>query len=98
MLTFILAAVSSLPPWSTKLSSTLNPEYSWVIISSNRWPGAHAYAIEKELENIYVGWGHKFAVEPYSPPQPPAPSEEYPTGMMQQCTHCVWAVGHMLCR
>ena len=30
----------------------------------------------QEFDNIYVGWGHKFAVEPYSPPQPPAPAEE----------------------
>jgi len=70
--------IGGLPAWSTKLSSTLNPEFAWVLISSNRWPGAHAYALDREFDNIYIGWGHKFIVEPYSPAQPPAPADQFP--------------------
>jgi radial spoke head protein 4/6 len=71
-------AVSNLPAWSTKLSSALNSEYAWVIVSSNRWPGAHAYAIDKEFENLYIGWGHKYSVEPFAPRMPPVPEPEFP--------------------
>ena len=73
-------AVGSFASWTTKLSSNFDQDYAWAIISSNRWPGAHAYAIGKEFENIYIGWGHKYSADPYSPPQPPAPEPEYPNG------------------
>lgn len=34
----------------------------------------------RKFENIYVGWGLKFAGEGYMPSIPPAPQTEYPSG------------------
>lgn len=34
----------------------------------------------RKFENLYVGWGQKFSAENYSPPPPPAPQEEFPSG------------------
>ena len=36
--------------------------------------------ITRKFENVYVGWGQKYSSENYSPPAPPAPQEEYPSG------------------
>ncbi len=47
------------------MSCSLLPGYSSVCISSNRWPGAHAFASGKKFDNIYVGWGHKYLSDPY---------------------------------
>ena len=35
----------------------------------------------RKFENMYVGWGLKYAGEGYSPPMPPPPQEEYPSGL-----------------
>ncbi|CAL8253754.1 unnamed protein product [Merluccius merluccius] len=72
--------ILSTPPWSTKMSSTLTPQYAVAVLRSNLWPGAHAYASGKIFENIYVGWGLKFAGEGHMPSLPPAPQTEYPSG------------------
>jgi len=72
--------VDGQPAWSTRLSSTLLPGYASVSISSNRWPGAHAYAIGKKFENVYIGWGHKYSADPYSPPLPPPAENECTIG------------------
>lgn len=34
----------------------------------------------RKFENIYVGWGLKYAGEGYRPPIPPVPQKEYPSG------------------
>ncbi|CAL8348608.1 unnamed protein product [Gadus morhua 'NCC'] len=68
------------PPWSAKMSSTLNPQYAVAVLRSNLWPGAHAYACGKRFENIYAGWGLKCAGGFYMPSLPPAPQSEYPSG------------------
>lgn len=34
----------------------------------------------RKFENIYVGWGLKYAGGGYSPPAPPLPQKEYPSG------------------
>lgn len=34
----------------------------------------------RKFENIYVGWGLKYVGEVYSPPIPPPPLMEYPSG------------------
>ena len=34
----------------------------------------------RKFENVYVGWGQKYSSENYSPPAPPVPQEEYPSG------------------
>ncbi|XP_072292946.1 radial spoke head protein 6 homolog A-like [Eucyclogobius newberryi] len=68
------------PPWSLRLSSYLVPENAVAYVRSNLWPGAYAYATGKKFENIYIGWGLKYAGEGYSPPVPPPPQTEYPSG------------------
>ena len=35
------------PPWSTKPSSNLIPQFSIAVVHSNLWPGAHAFATGK---------------------------------------------------
>lgn len=74
------AEVDGMPPWTAQKSSTLVPQYSLSVMHSNLWPGAHAFAVERKFENIYVGWGQKFSAENYSPPPPPPPQEEFPSG------------------
>ncbi|KAL9952056.1 hypothetical protein ACROYT_G039256 [Oculina patagonica] len=74
------AEVDSMPPWTAQKSSTLVPQYSLAVMHSNLWPGAHAFAVERKFENIYVGWGQKFSAENYSPPPPPPPQEEFTSG------------------
>lgn len=34
----------------------------------------------RKFENIYIGWGMKFAGEGYTPTVPPMPQREYPSG------------------
>ena len=33
----------------------------------------------RKFENVYIGWGHKYGSENYSPPPPPAVQEEFPS-------------------
>lgn len=74
------AEVDNMPPWTPRLSSKLVPQYAVSIMHSNLWPGAHAFATEKKFENVYIGWGHKYSSDNYSPPAPPAVQEEFPSG------------------
>lgn len=39
-----------------------------------------AVCLCRKFENIYVGWGLKYAGEGYRPPVPPIPQKEYPSG------------------
>ncbi|MEQ2242530.1 Radial spoke head protein 4 A [Ilyodon furcidens] len=68
------------PPWTSKLSSILTSQYAIAVLRSNLWPGAFAYARGTKFENIYVGWGLKYVGEAYTPPGPPLPLNEYPSG------------------
>ncbi|XP_036381583.1 radial spoke head protein 6 homolog A [Megalops cyprinoides] len=74
------AEINNTPPWNSRMSSTLIPQYAVAVLRSNLWPGAYAYATGKKFENIYIGWGLKFVGEGYTPPVPPAPQHEYPSG------------------
>lgn len=74
------AEVDGMPPWTAQKSSTLVAQYSLAVMHSNLWPGAHAFAVERKFENIYIGWGQKFSAENYSPPPPPPPQEEFASG------------------
>ncbi|XP_055083454.1 radial spoke head protein 4 homolog A [Periophthalmus magnuspinnatus] len=67
-------------PWTLRISSSLTPEHAVAFVRSNLWPGAYAYATGKKFENIYIGWGLKYAGEGYSPPVPPPPQREYASG------------------
>lgn len=71
-------AVNGMPAWTPNMSSELLPQYGLAIMRSNRWPGAVAFAKDRKFENLYVGWGHKFDADNYTPPPPPAAMEEYP--------------------
>ncbi|XP_020610209.1 radial spoke head protein 6 homolog A-like [Orbicella faveolata] len=70
--------VNGMPAWTPYVSSELLPQYGLAVMRSNRWPGAVAFAKDRKFENIYVGWGHKFDADNYTPPPPPAAMEEYP--------------------
>ncbi|MRB67633.1 hypothetical protein GH825_30165, partial [Bacillus thuringiensis] len=53
---------------SSSSKSKLVPQYAIAVVHSNLWPGAHAFAVEKKFENVYIGWGQKYAAANYSPP------------------------------
>ncbi|XP_043918418.1 radial spoke head protein 6 homolog A-like [Protopterus annectens] len=72
--------ISQISPWSTKLSSNLIPQYAIAVLRSNLWPGAHAFATGKKFENIYIGWGHKYSPDNYSPPPSGVVQPEYTSG------------------
>ncbi|XP_066559845.1 radial spoke head protein 6 homolog A [Amia ocellicauda] len=74
------AEVNGTPPWSTCVSSSLIPQFAIAVLRSNLWPGAYAFATGKKFENFYIGWGQKFEGESYTPPVPPPPQREYPSG------------------
>jgi len=74
------AEVENMPPWTPRLSSNLIPQYAIAIMHSNLWPGAHAFATEKKFENIYVGWGHKYAADNFSPQPVAGIQDEFPSG------------------
>ncbi|XP_004674154.1 PREDICTED: radial spoke head protein 4 homolog A [Condylura cristata] len=72
--------IQNIPPWTTRLSSNLIPQYAIAVLRSNLWPGAYAFSNGKKFENFYVGWGHKYSPDNYTPPAPPAVQQEYPSG------------------
>jgi len=72
--------VGGMPSWTPSLSSNLVPQFSVAVMHSNLWPGAHAFALDKKFENVYVGYGHKYKSENYSPPPPPPIQEEFSSG------------------
>ncbi|XP_053329314.1 radial spoke head protein 6 homolog A [Spea bombifrons] len=74
------AEINQTPPWTASLSSSLIPQYAVAVLRSNLWPGAYTIASPKKFVNIYIGWGTKYSPEGYSPPAPPAPQAEYPSG------------------
>ena len=47
------AQVDGQPSWSTTLSTSFATPYTVVGIHSNRWPGAHAFAIDRQDIDIY---------------------------------------------
>ncbi|XP_021030758.1 radial spoke head protein 4 homolog A isoform X1 [Mus caroli] len=72
--------IQNIPSWTTQLSSNLIPQYAIAVLRSNLWPGAYAFSNGKKFENFYIGWGHKYCVENYTPPSPPPVYQEYPSG------------------
>ncbi|KAG8510945.1 Radial spoke head protein 4A [Galemys pyrenaicus] len=72
--------IQNTPPWTTRLSSNLIPQYAIAILRSNLWPGAYAFSNGKKFENFYIGWGHKYSPDNYTPPVPPPVQQEYPSG------------------
>ncbi|XP_073405450.1 radial spoke head protein 6 homolog A-like isoform X3 [Dendrobates tinctorius] len=74
------AEINNTPPWTASVSSTHIPQYALAVLRSNLWPGAYTISSPKKFENIYFGWGMKYSPEGYSPPAPPPPQLEYPSG------------------
>ncbi|CAH6778212.1 radial spoke head protein 4 homolog A [Phodopus roborovskii] len=72
--------IQNVPSWTTRLSSNLIPQYAIAVLRSNVWPGAYAFCNGKKFENFYIGWGHKYSVENYTPPSLPPVCQEYPSG------------------
>ncbi|XP_037376862.1 radial spoke head protein 4 homolog A [Talpa occidentalis] len=72
--------IQNTPPWTTRLSSNLIPQYAIAILRSNLWPGAYAFSNGKKFENFYIGWGHKYSPDNYTPPVSPPVQQEYPSG------------------
>ncbi|XP_070273631.1 radial spoke head protein 4 homolog A isoform X1 [Myotis yumanensis] len=72
--------IQNIPPWTTRLSSNLIPQYAVAVLRSNLWPGAYAFCNGKKFENLYIGWGHKYSPDSYAPPVPPPACQEYPNG------------------
>ncbi|CAF0951862.1 unnamed protein product, partial [Didymodactylos carnosus] len=72
--------IDGIRPWTAKISSTLIPQYACAFVRSNLWPGAYAFARGMIWENLYVGWGHKYAMTDYGPQLPPEPAAEYTDG------------------
>ncbi|KAM9667344.1 radial spoke head protein 4 homolog A isoform 1-T1 [Trichechus inunguis] len=72
--------IQNIPPWTTRLSSNLIPQYAIAVLRSNFWPGAYAFSNGKKFENFYIGWGHKYSPDNYTPPVPPPVYQEYPSG------------------
>ncbi|XP_065065225.1 radial spoke head protein 4 homolog A-like isoform X2 [Rhopilema esculentum] len=73
-------ALPTVPAWTTYASSKALPEYAVAVVRSNRWPGAYTFSKGRKFENIYIGYGHKYKAENYSPPIPPTALDEYPVG------------------
>ena len=67
-------------PWSIKSSSMLLPASGVVLVRSNLWPGAYAFAKDRTFDNIYIGWGLKLSVEGFSPSYLPQRQNEYELG------------------
>ncbi|XP_043448122.1 radial spoke head protein 4 homolog A isoform X1 [Prionailurus bengalensis] len=72
--------IQNIPPWTTRLSSNLLPQYAVAVLRSNLWPGAYAFSNGKKFENFYIGWGHKYSPDNYTPPALPPVYQEYPSG------------------
>jgi len=66
--------------WTAKISSNLIPQYACAFVRSNLWPGAYAFSRGMVWENIYIGFGHKYATSDYGPELPPIPANEYSDG------------------
>lgn len=74
------AEIGNMPPWTPKVSSNLIPQFAVACMHSNLWPGAHAFATGKKFENVYIGNGHKYSQDNYSPTAMPPMMEEFPSG------------------
>eukprot|EP01112_Ceratiomyxa_fruticulosa_P018342 TRINITY_DN5842_c0_g1_i1.p1 TRINITY_DN5842_c0_g1~~TRINITY_DN5842_c0_g1_i1.p1 ORF type:complete len:551 (-),score=159.63 TRINITY_DN5842_c0_g1_i1:322-1821(-) len=68
-----LGKVSS---WSARLSTTHSRKFAYAYVRSNRWPGAYAISYGNKYANIYVGFGTKYSVDPFTPSLLPPPQAE----------------------
>lgn len=69
--------VGAFPAWSVRSSSAVATRYATILIQSNRWPGAYAYANGAASACVYIGYGQKYSPNHFTPTQPPPPAAEY---------------------
>ncbi|XP_066488556.1 radial spoke head protein 6 homolog A-like [Tiliqua scincoides] len=74
------ADIQTTPPWTAEASTSLIPQYALAVLYANLWLGANAFAIGKRFDNIYIGWGHKYSPDNFSPQLPPPVQNEYLSG------------------
>ncbi|XP_062991370.1 radial spoke head protein 6 homolog A-like [Elgaria multicarinata webbii] len=74
------ADIQNIPPWSAEISTNLIPQYALAVLLANLWPGAYSFAVGRRFDNIYIGWGHKYSSENFSPSLPPPVQTEYVSG------------------
>ncbi|XP_076464224.1 LOW QUALITY PROTEIN: radial spoke head protein 6 homolog A-like [Babylonia areolata] len=72
--------VNNMPLWTAYLSTNTIPQFAVAVMRSNLWPGAYAFGFDSKFENVYVGTGHKYSQDNYTPPPPPPIQQEYLTG------------------
>ncbi|XP_070507908.1 radial spoke head protein 6 homolog A [Chironomus tepperi] len=71
-------------PWTIRLSDVI-VESPLVLLQSNIWSGAFAFAKDRICDNIYIGYGHKYTSLNYSPTTfLPQLESEYPHGEVVQ--------------
>ncbi|KAF7990850.1 hypothetical protein HCN44_000655 [Aphidius gifuensis] len=70
-------ATDGMPYWTARLSSSIQQDTSFAVVRSNIWPGAFSFANDKTFANIYIGTGHKYNVQNFSPPSMPPVQEQY---------------------
>uniref|UniRef100_T1IMI0 Uncharacterized protein n=1 Tax=Strigamia maritima TaxID=126957 RepID=T1IMI0_STRMM len=66
------------PLWTAHMSPTAFPNHAVAVMKSLLWPGAYAITRDRELANVYIGYGTKYATSPYNPAPPPPIMNEYP--------------------
>jgi len=72
--------VNNMAAWTSVKSTSLVSQYAIAVMHSNLWPGAHAFAVDRKFDNVYIGYGLKYNPENYSPPAPPPAQDEFPSG------------------
>ncbi|XP_068933470.1 radial spoke head protein 4 homolog A [Petaurus breviceps papuanus] len=70
--------IQNTPPWTAQLTSNVIPQYAIAFLRSNLWLGAYVFSDGKKFENLYIGWGHKYSSDNYTPPFPPHVQPEHP--------------------
>ncbi|XP_043255228.1 radial spoke head protein 6 homolog A [Colletes gigas] len=74
------AIVDTIIPWTVRQSSRVLPDLAVALVRSNTWPGAFAFACGRRIDNVYIGWGHKYNAYNYSPPSMPPVQDQYKLG------------------
>mmetsp|Transcript_42926 Transcript_42926/g.69646 ORF Transcript_42926/g.69646 Transcript_42926/m.69646 type:complete len:489 (-) Transcript_42926:388-1854(-) len=63
--------INEIPAWSARIAPSFAPQYAVTSLRSVRWPGAIAVCQGKKSACMYIGYGHKYTGQTYTPPPPP---------------------------
>lgn len=76
-----LSASSIVQPWLWFCLKRRNrPKYSAILTFSLSPETNQSSFFFRTFENVYIGWGHKYSAENYSPPPAPPVLNEFPSG------------------